>query len=163
MGIPHKAVIIKWTSGYKRAWKNIEGKEEPSDQGLTLGPGLASRVDVVPAVDVSLTMLDGLWFLSCFDMCRCGLQGGAGESSEYVPSCRVGSPVYDLSQARAGCLASEQLRSHFFGGRLLPDCRQRPQNPPVPVLQGTKRWQMDTPAQPDIPEKGAHRIPCLWS
>lgn len=62
-----------------------------------MGPGLASRVDVVPAVDVSLTMLDGLWFLSCFDICGCGLQEGVGESCEYVPSCRVENPVYDLS------------------------------------------------------------------
>lgn len=44
-----------------------------SSQELTLGPGLASTVDVVPVVDVSLTMLDGLWFLSCFDICGFGL------------------------------------------------------------------------------------------
>lgn len=50
-----------------------EGVDRKSSQQLTLGPGLASRVDVVPAVDVSLTMLDGLWFLSCFDMCGFGL------------------------------------------------------------------------------------------
>jgi hypothetical protein len=43
-----------------------------------LGTGLASRVDVVPAVDVSLTMLDGLWFLSCFDIGGFGLSGDVG-------------------------------------------------------------------------------------
>lgn len=69
---------------------------------------------MVPAVDVSLTMLDGLWFLSCFDICGCGLQGGVGESSEYVSSCGVRSPVYDLSQIGTGCLAPEQLRSQFL-------------------------------------------------
>lgn len=46
-----------------------------SSQELTLGPGLASTVDMVPVVDVSLTMLDGLWFLSCFDICGFGLWG----------------------------------------------------------------------------------------
>lgn len=39
---------------------------------------MASRVDVVLAVDVSLTMLAGLWFLSCFDICGCGLQRDVG-------------------------------------------------------------------------------------
>ena len=71
-------MIIKWTSDYKGVWKNIERKRRTHDQELTLGPGLAPRVDVVPAVDVSLTMLDGLWFLSGFDICGCGLQGGVG-------------------------------------------------------------------------------------
>lgn len=62
---------------------NIKGwKEGVSGQELTLGPGLASTVDVVPAVDVSLTMLDGLWFLSCFDICGCGLWEDMGESSK---------------------------------------------------------------------------------
>lgn len=53
-----------------------------SGQELTLGPGLASTVEVVPAVDVSLTMLDGLWFLSRFDICGFGLWGDRRESSD---------------------------------------------------------------------------------
>lgn len=108
-----------------------------------MGPGLASRVDVVPAVDVSLTMLDGLWFLSCFDMCGCGLQGGVGESSEYAPSCRMGSLVCDLFQIGAGCLALEQLRSHFLEVTGSQTVDRRPQYLPVSVLQGDQedeRW-----------------------
>lgn len=50
-------------------------------QKLTLGPGLASTVEVVPAVDVSLTMLDGLWFRSCFDICGFGLWRDRGVQS----------------------------------------------------------------------------------
>lgn len=69
-------VKVKWASDYK------EGTEGRSSQELTLGPGLASTVEVVPVVDVSLTMLEGLWFLSCFNICGFGLWGDVGESSE---------------------------------------------------------------------------------
>lgn len=65
-----------------------------SGQELTLGPGLASTVDVVPAVDVSLTMLDGLWFFSCFDICGCGLWKDIAESSKYQAAAQVESEVY---------------------------------------------------------------------
>lgn len=37
---------------------------------LTLEPGLVSTVDVVTAVDVSLTILEGLWFIWCLDICE---------------------------------------------------------------------------------------------
>ena len=58
-------VKVKCVFGYKRTWQTTEeGKARASGQELTLGPGLASTVEVVPAVDVSLTMLDGLWLLS---------------------------------------------------------------------------------------------------
>lgn len=67
----------------RRGLLNIkEEKEGTSGQKLTFGPGLASTVDVVPVVDVSLTMLDGLWFLSCFDICGFGLCGDRRESSQ---------------------------------------------------------------------------------
>lgn len=89
-------MITQWTSDYKGAWNKYGKERRTCDQELTLGPGLASRVDVVPAVDVSLTMLDGLWFLSCFDICGCGLQGGVRESSECASSRRVGGLVCDL-------------------------------------------------------------------
>lgn len=76
-------VKVKWDPGYNGVWQNIkEGREGTNGQELTLGPGLASTVEVVPAVDVSLTMLDGLWFLSCFDICGFGLWRDMGESSE---------------------------------------------------------------------------------
>lgn len=35
-------------------------------------------VEAVPVVDVSLTMLDGLRFLSCFDICGFDLWGDTG-------------------------------------------------------------------------------------
>lgn len=66
----------------QRGLANIKGEGGRNGQKLTLGPGLASTVEVVPVVDVSLTMLDGLGFLSCFDICRFGLWGDRGESSE---------------------------------------------------------------------------------
>lgn len=76
-------VKVKCVFGYKRTWQTTEeGKARASGQELTLGPGLASTVEVVPAVDVSLTMLDGLWFLSCFDICGFGLWTDRRESSE---------------------------------------------------------------------------------
>lgn len=35
---------------------------------FTLAPGFVSTADVVTAVDVSLTMLEGLWFIWCLDI-----------------------------------------------------------------------------------------------
>ena len=76
-------VKVKCVFGYKGTWQNTEErKPRVRGQELTLGPALASTVEVVPAVDVSLTMLDGLWFLSCFDICGLGLWKDRRECSE---------------------------------------------------------------------------------
>lgn len=88
--LPHKIIVT--VSGHLQ---NSKGwKEGMSSQELTLGPGLASTVDVVPAVDVSLTMLDGLWFLSCFDICGCGLWENTGKSGKYQAALKVESEIY---------------------------------------------------------------------
>lgn len=56
-------------SALEECWIESKGSSlKQSPVPFTLEPGFVSTADVVTAVDVSLTMLEGLWFICCLDI-----------------------------------------------------------------------------------------------